>query len=226
MKKHYLSLTLISMSSLIRTRTYLSILKVFYACEDLSTADYDDKTIPLDLGLDSINRPRVIVDCTNMEVKHVVHHTLHTCEENKGPFVSSDPPQDIFHTPSERAIDALLDCTLFPPVANSTGGSSTKPVILDTGASMAISPDAEDFVEPPRPLLVPIALGGMARGMMVAGTGIVPGRLRQKTVPKLKYGQTRITFQRRAPGYFPLSVYFVNAPDLSDITLETKTPLS
>jgi hypothetical protein len=52
------------------------------------------------------------------------------------------PPQYIFHTPSERAIDALLDCILFHPVANSTGGSSTKPVILDTGASMAISPDA------------------------------------------------------------------------------------
>jgi hypothetical protein len=38
---------------------------------------------------------------------------------------------------------------------------------------MVISPDAGDFVEPPRPLLIPITLGGMARGMMVAGTGIV-----------------------------------------------------
>jgi hypothetical protein len=59
-----------------------------------------------------------------MAVQDVDDHTFHTCEENKGPFVSMDPPQDIFHTPSERAIDALLECRLFPPVANSTGGSS------------------------------------------------------------------------------------------------------
>jgi hypothetical protein len=145
----------------------------FEACEDLPTEDCDERNLPLELGLDYIYRTRILVDCTNIAVQDVVDHTFHTCEENKGPFVSMDPPQDIFHTPSERAIDALLDCTIFFPVANSTGGSSTKPVILDTGASMAISTDAGDFVEPPRPLLIPIALRGMARGMMVAGTGIV-----------------------------------------------------
>jgi hypothetical protein len=57
-----------------------------------------------------------------MAVQDVVDHTFNMCEENKGAFVSMDPPQDIFHTPSERAIDALLDCTIFTPVANSTGG--------------------------------------------------------------------------------------------------------
>jgi hypothetical protein len=88
-------------------------------------------------------------------------------------LLSPWPPKISFIPPSERAIDALLDFTLFPTVVNSTGGSSTKPAILDTGASMAISPDAGDFVEPPQTLLVPIALGGMARGMMFAGTGIV-----------------------------------------------------
>jgi hypothetical protein len=63
------------------------------------------------------------VECTNTAVQDVVDHTFHTCEENKGDFVSMPPPpQDIVHTPFERAIDALLDCTLFPPVVNSTGG--------------------------------------------------------------------------------------------------------
>jgi hypothetical protein len=38
---------------------------------------------------------------------------------------------------------------------------------------LAISPDPEDFVDPPKPLARPLTLGGMAQGMSVEGTGIV-----------------------------------------------------
>jgi hypothetical protein len=132
----------------------------FDAYEELALEDCEYEKIPLDLGLDSMYIPRVLVEYTNKDVQDVVNRTFHTEHDNVGNFVPPTPPYDIFHIPSERAIYALLDCNLLPPVAHSTGGSSTKPVILDTGASMAISPDASDFVEPPRPLKIPIALGG------------------------------------------------------------------
>jgi hypothetical protein len=47
----------------------------FEACEDLPTEDCDDKKLPLYLGLDSIYRTSVLVDCTNMSVQDLVDHT-------------------------------------------------------------------------------------------------------------------------------------------------------
>lgn len=46
-------------------------------------------------------------------------------------------------------------------------------VIFDTGASLAISPFAEDFIEPVTPLPTDRKLGGMANGLNIAGVGLI-----------------------------------------------------
>jgi GAG-pre-integrase domain len=60
-----------------------------------------------------------------------------------------------------------------PQALMSVGGSSRKPVIFDTGASLGITYDKDDF---DGPLTVPegdLRLGGMAQGLKIAGVGPV-----------------------------------------------------
>jgi hypothetical protein len=45
-------------------------------------------------------------------------------------------------------------------------------VIFDTGASLSITHDLRDFVDPPKPLARPMRLGGFANGTKIEGIGI------------------------------------------------------
>ena len=64
---------------------------------------------------------------------------------------------------------------LLPPTLDTP---STFPVIFDTGASLAISPDKEDFQCPIRPMQN--SLGGLANGLAITGIGTVKWQFRAK----------------------------------------------
>jgi hypothetical protein len=50
---------------------------------------------------------------------------------------------------------------------------SIAPVIFDTGASLAITPNQHEFVEPPTSLSSPMTLGGIANDLEIKGIGMV-----------------------------------------------------
>jgi hypothetical protein len=50
---------------------------------------------------------------------------------------------------------------------------SRAPVIFDTGASLAITPNQHDFIEPPTSLSRPMTVGGMANEFEFKGIGSV-----------------------------------------------------
>jgi hypothetical protein len=127
------------------------------------------------MGLAYLVCPRIRIDCMSAILDTILDGTLHSCTPTEDTSVFQGE-YDIFHAPNQRALAALIDHGAFSPVspvANSTGGSTINPVISDTGASLAISPDPEDFVDTPKLLARPLTLGGMAQGMSVEGTGIV-----------------------------------------------------
>jgi hypothetical protein len=50
---------------------------------------------------------------------------------------------------------------------------SRAPIIFDTGASLVITPNQQDFIEPPASLSRPMTLGGMANDLEIKGIGTV-----------------------------------------------------
>jgi hypothetical protein len=75
-------------------------------------------------------------------------------------------------TPSDIALSLLAGETILCPVANHAGRKWLVTVIFDTGASLSITHNLGDFVEPPEPLAGPMQLGGFANGTEIEGIGI------------------------------------------------------
>jgi hypothetical protein len=75
--------------------------------------------------------------------------------------------------PSDIALSLLVGETILCPVANHAGRKWILTVIFDTGASLSITHDLGDFVEPPKPLARPMLLGGFANGTKIEGIGCV-----------------------------------------------------
>jgi hypothetical protein len=75
--------------------------------------------------------------------------------------------------PSDIALSLLVGETILCPVANHAGRKWLLTVIFDTGASLSITHDLGDFVDPPKPLARPMRLGGFANSTKIEGIGIV-----------------------------------------------------
>jgi hypothetical protein len=75
--------------------------------------------------------------------------------------------------PSDVALSFLVGETILCPVANHVGRKWLITVIFDTGASLSITHDLGDFVDPPKPLARPMRLRGFANGTKIEGIGIV-----------------------------------------------------
>jgi hypothetical protein len=75
---------------------------------------------------------------------------------------------------SDRDIELLTDekWLLTAAVCN-TFGKHHVPIIFDMGASLAVTPDVEDFIDPPTSLATTIKLGGMANNLESRGVGTV-----------------------------------------------------
>jgi hypothetical protein len=75
--------------------------------------------------------------------------------------------------PSDIALSLLVGETILCPFANHKGRKWLLLVIFDTGASLSITHNLGDFVEPQKPLARPMRLGGFANGTKIKGVRIV-----------------------------------------------------
>jgi hypothetical protein len=104
------------------------------------------------LKLDDIYVPRIVVDCLSPNSTHL------------------DDPAALL-APSILALQALLDDRLSEPSGFFTWATRKVQVILDTVASLRISPHDGDFLEPPTPPRRPMFIGSTANGLEVTGIG-------------------------------------------------------
>jgi hypothetical protein len=75
---------------------------------------------------------------------------------------------------SDRAIEPLTDETwLLTAAVCNTFGNHQGPIIFDMGASLAITPDVDDFIDPPASLGTTMKLGGLANNLEIRGVGTV-----------------------------------------------------
>jgi hypothetical protein len=104
------------------------------------------------LGLDAIYTPRMVIDCSSVTVTSLY-----------------DPAALL--VPSDRALKALLDDRLSEPSGFFTCATRVVSVILDTGASLGVSPFVGDFLETPTPPIRPMFIGSMSSGLRITGIG-------------------------------------------------------
>jgi hypothetical protein len=76
-------------------------------------------------------------------------------------------------SPSNVALSALIGDTILCLAANSTMRMQLLSIFFYTGASLAITPELSDCLDPPTPLAQPVQLGGMGNGIKLAVIGIV-----------------------------------------------------
>jgi hypothetical protein len=77
------------------------------------------------------------------------------------------------HVPTNQATQMLVTDNWMFTFAVKKPFESRAPVIFDTGASLAITPNKHDFVEPPTSLSRLMTLGGMANDLENNGIGTV-----------------------------------------------------
>jgi hypothetical protein len=75
--------------------------------------------------------------------------------------------------PSDIALSLVVGKMILSPVANHAGQHWLPKVIFDTGASLSITHNLDDFVEPCKRMVRPMRLGGFSNGTKIEGIGIV-----------------------------------------------------
>jgi hypothetical protein len=131
---------------------------------------YETRQDPLDLY--SLYRPRYTVICST-----------DTTETNCGrtdPAGGKDTDTTqkgmsahLTHVPTNQATQMLVTDDWMFAFAAKKPFESRASVIFDTGASLAITPNQHDFVEPPTSLSRPMTLGGMANDLEIKGISTV-----------------------------------------------------
>jgi hypothetical protein len=108
------------------------------------------------LDLDGIYCARIVIECT-----------YGTTNKKEG--------ADKYLALTDLDVDLLTDSEwLTTAAAYSTFATEgAAPIIFDTGASLAIKPDRDIFLEDPTPLRWPMTLGGMANDPVIMGIGKV-----------------------------------------------------
>jgi hypothetical protein len=134
------------------------------------------------LNLDYVHCARIVVDCTKEIIGTGSKQESTSSEPNiPGTLLAQEPTEygkyipgpEANLSPSNMALSALIGETILCPVGNSVTSKWVLSIILDTGASLAITPDLSDFVEPPKPLARSMRLGGMANSIEIAVMGII-----------------------------------------------------
>ena len=124
--------------------------------------DAEDEYCPSDspdwFGTNDLVRDRRYIDCS-----------FESFEELYDQHVER---QSIFTAATHRVLHGTTSKLLSPWAFLSMHGTGA-PVIMDTGASLSISFDENDFDEPPVPTPCPLRLGGMANGLSISGIGKV-----------------------------------------------------
>jgi hypothetical protein len=114
---------------------------------------YEENDVRDMLQLDSFYRDRTVVNCVG---------TLPT--QSQVNLVGA----------SDRAIELPTNETwLLTAAVCNTFGNHHLPIIFYTGAGLAITPNVDDFIDPPTSLGTTMKLGGMANNLEIRGVGTV-----------------------------------------------------
>jgi hypothetical protein len=141
------------------------------------------------LNLDYVHRARIMIDCTKEIIGTASTQECTSFKKNiPGELLAQEstehdkdiPDHEANLSPSNTALSALIGETSLCPVGNSVTSKWALSIIFDTGASLAITPDLSDSVDPPKPLARPMPLGGIANGIEIAGIGIIAWTLTSK----------------------------------------------
>jgi hypothetical protein len=143
----------------------------FLDCRD-DLPIYETRQDPIDLN--SLYRTLTIVNCSieptgrNFDTPG----TDSTGEKDTG-TAQKDRYAHLTHVPTNQATQMLVADHWMLAFAAKTPFESRAPVIFDTGASLAITPNQHDFAEPPTSRSHPMTLGGMANDLEIKGIGMV-----------------------------------------------------
>jgi hypothetical protein len=168
--------------------------------------------------MNAIYKDRISIDCTRGKCGTLSRQDpadIHSIE-------SPVPVLEANLTPSNIALSLLVGQKIICPFANHAGRKWLLTVIFDTGASLSITHDLGDFVEPPKPLARPMRLGGFANGKKIEGIGIVAwGNMVWKYNSLWKH----VMFQRQSKDCCLLK-HFCEKREYLDPTLEMRRSLS
>jgi hypothetical protein len=152
----------------------------FFDCLDESDFEiYEGRDL---LCMNAIYKDLISIDCTRG-----ICGTLST--QDPADIHSTESPVPVLEAnlaPSDIALFLLVGETILCPVVNHAGRNWILTVIFDTGASLSITHDLGDFVEPPKPLARPMRLGGFANGTKIEGIGIVAWKFTGKDGTEVK----------------------------------------
>jgi hypothetical protein len=126
---------------------------------------YETKQDPLDL--DSLYCPHYTAICSNDPTETNCGSTVPTRSTTE-----KDMSAHLAQVPTNQATQMLVtDDWMFACTAKKSF-ESREPIIFGTGASLAITPNQHNFVEPPTSLSRPMTLGGMANDLEIKGIGV------------------------------------------------------
>jgi hypothetical protein len=131
---------------------------------------YETRQDPIDL--DSLYRPRYTVICSTDPTETNCGST----DPTGGKYTDTaqkDMSAHLMHVPTNQATQMLVTDDWMFAFAAKKPFESRAPVIFDTVASLAITPNQHDFVKPPTSLSRPMTLGGMANDLEIKGIGTV-----------------------------------------------------
>jgi hypothetical protein len=135
----------------------------FLDCRD-DLPIYETRQDPFDL--DSLYRPRYIVNCST-EPTETNFGSIDPTGEKDTDTAQKDTSAHLTHVPTNQATQMLVTDDWMFAFAAKKPFESRGPVIFDAGASLAITPNQHDFVEPPISLSRPMTLGGMASDLEI-----------------------------------------------------------
>jgi hypothetical protein len=134
-----------------------------YCREDIPI--YETRQDPLDL--DSLYRPRYTVICNTDPTETNCNNTASTDTTQK------DMSAHLTQVPTNQATQMLVTDDWMFAFAAKKPFESRAHVIFYTGASLAITPNQHDLVEPPTSLSRPMTLEGMANDLEIKVVGTV-----------------------------------------------------
>jgi hypothetical protein len=131
---------------------------------------YETRQDPLDL--DSLYCPRYTVICSTDTTETNCGSTAPAGGKDTD-TTQKDMSAHLTHVPTNQATQMLVTNDWMFAFAAKKPFESRAPIMFDTGASLDITPNQHDFVEPPTSLSRPMTLGGMANDLEIKGIGTV-----------------------------------------------------
>jgi hypothetical protein len=139
----------------------------FYCLDESDFEIYEGRDL---LFMNAIYKDRISIDCTRGTCGTLSAQELIDIEPTD---IDSVPVLEANLATSDIALSLLVGEMILCPVANHVGRKWILTVIFDTGASLSITHNLGDFVDPPKPLARPMWLGGFANGTKIKGIRIV-----------------------------------------------------